>query len=242
MRFSLIAATILVGIGLASTSDVRGQEPPGSERPVIAVLDFTNGSLVDHETYDPFRVGLAGLLITDLAGNSGLEVVERERLRAVLDELALGASGEVDPASAARAGRILGADYIVMGVFVIDRRENLRIDARAVQVETSRVVHVESVDDHADDLLAAVGRLGRRLSEGLDLPGRPGSADSNSDRAVPVRAQVNLKYARAMLEEDRGNPQGALELYEEFLVDLPSGSAPGLRRAVEERVRKLRND
>ncbi len=241
MRHPVIAATLLVACALADARIVGAQSPPTNPGPAVAVLDFTNASLVDHDEYDPFRVGLAGMLITDLARNPELQIVERERLRAVLDELALAVSGDVNPAAAARAGRILGAQYVISGVFVIDRRGTLRIDARAVSVETSQVVHVESVTDDADDLLRAVSRLGRQLGEGLDLPGAAPPADGGEPGAVPGQAQINLKYARAMLEEDRGDFARALALYEEFLSELPVAYAPNLRRAVEDRVRELRN-
>lgn len=50
---------------------------------------------------------------------------------------------------------------------------------------------------------------------------------------------MNLKYARALMYEDRGETEGALTLYREFLAELPSGYAPGLRSVVEGRVKRL---
>lgn len=168
MRRHMPAANICSLLLALLTASLSAQENnPGS---VLAVLDFTNSSLVDHAAYDPFRVGIAGLLITDLARNPDLVVVERERLRQVLDELELSASGQVDAGTAARVGKVLGAHHMIVGVYVIDPRGNLRIDARAVNVETSQVEHVETVEGEADDLLEAVSLLGARLSAGLDLP------------------------------------------------------------------------
>ena len=240
MRCLVIAATLAVAGCLGGARTARAQEGAESASPVVAIIDFTNSSLVEHALYEPFRVGIAGMLITELARRPGLTVVERERLRAVLDELDLGGSDRLDPEQAARAGRILGARYIISGVFFIDRKNQLRIDARAVSVETSQVVHVETVTDEADELLRSVSRLGSQLSEQLDLPAAPDRDDVRSPDAPPGQTQINLKYARAMLEEDRGDAERALALYREFLADLPTGYAPELRRSVEARVRALR--
>lgn len=240
MRCLVIAATLAGACCVGGACPTWAQEGVEYEPPVVAIIDFTNSSLVEHALYEPFRVGIAGLLITELAQRPGLTVVERERLRAVLDELDLGDSDRLDPEQAAEAGRILGAHFIISGVFVIDRRNQLRIDARAVSVETSQVVHVETVTDGADDLLRAVGRLGSQLSEGLDLPPAQGRRDDVGHEAPRGQTQINLKYARAMLEEDRGDVVRALTLYEEFLAELPADYAPALRRSVEERIRSLR--
>lgn len=240
MRCAVLAATLACAWSVADVRAVQAQDEAAA--PVVAIIDFTNSSLVDHAVYEPFRVGIAGMLITELALRPGLVVVERERLRAVLDELDLDASGRLDPDQVSQAGRILGAHYIISGVFVIDRRNQLRIDARAVSVETSRVLHVETVTSDADDLLRSVGRLGAQLSERLDLPAPPPDRedDTRPPDAPPGQTQINLKYARAMLEEDRGSPDRALTLYQEFLAELPNGYAPELRRSVEARVRELR--
>lgn len=229
---TMALAASLIGVPASS----QGQE---AVRPAIAVLDFTNGSLVDHASYEPFTAGVAAMLLTDLARNERIQVVERERLREVLAEQELATSGRVDPETAARAGKLVGAQHIVFGVFVIDRRGRLRIDARAVNVETSRVEHVETVEDDADDLLRAVGRLGRQLSDGLRLPGRSGRPADAGPAAQRGQVLANLKYARALIEEDRRQPATAVSLYQEFLTDSPPGYAPALRKAVEERIRVL---
>lgn len=58
---------------------------------------------------------LTAMTISDLAQIKGVSVVERTRMQALLDELQLGASGAVDPATAPRAGKLLGAEKLVVG-------------------------------------------------------------------------------------------------------------------------------
>jgi TolB-like protein len=207
-------------------------------RPVIAIMNFTNSSLMEHEIYEPFAAGLAGMLLTELRANPGIDIVERERLRQVLDELQLAQSGQVDPATAAKIGKILGAQHMIFGVFVIDRKGNLRIDVRAVNVQTSLVEHVETVSDNADNLLRAVQRLGHQLSEGLRFAPEPAGRKA-PDAARKGQILANLKYARALQEEDSKNASKAVQLYREFLAESPAEYAPLQRQEVEARIRAL---
>jgi TolB-like protein len=233
----LVAALACLAVG--STVDILAQEETEKpDGPVVAVMDFTNSALVDHEIYEPFSVGVAGMLLAELRQNEDIELVERERLREVLEEIDLSRSEYVSAEGAVRAGRILGAQYIVFGVFVIDRRGDLRIDARVVETETSRLELVETVVDDADNLLRAVQRLGSQLSSTLDLP-TEASQPLDLEQADPGQLIANLKFARAILEEDRRNSEGAVLLYQEFLKETPPGYALAQRREAEERIRIL---
>jgi len=64
----------------------------------------------------PLGRALAEMLTTDLSQTDRLTVLERLRVQLLLDEIALGQSGRVDPATAARGGRILGAARAIEGV------------------------------------------------------------------------------------------------------------------------------
>lgn len=226
---ALAITALLVG------STAAAQAPA---RPVIAVMPFTNSALADHENYQPFSQGMAAMLITEMRGNPGIQLVERERLQQVLEEVRMGQSGPVDPATAARAGKILGARHMIFGAFIIDRRGNLRLDARAVNVETAIVEHVETVSDDADNLLRAVQKLGAQLNQGLKLPGTlPATKPSEAARKGQVLA--DLKYARALQEEDQKNPARAVQFYREYLAESPADYAPAQRQEVEARLKVL---
>jgi TolB-like protein len=223
---------------LSLAAPVAAQDAPATTRPVVAVMSFTNSAIKNHDLYEPFSVGVAGMLIAEMRANTSIELVERQRLREVLDELQLGQSGSVDPSTAARVGKVLGAQHMIFGVFMIDLRGKLRIDARSVNVETSLVEHVETVQDDEDNLYRAVERLGRQLNTGLKLPGRvPEARESRASRRGQVLA--DLKFARALQEEERKNPMRAAELYREYLVESPEDYAPMQRQEAETRIRVI---
>ena len=84
------------------------------DRPVVAVLEFKN------ETSAPWwqnGVGreLSDMLSNELLGTGVFKVVERKKLDGVLGEQDLGASGRVAKSSAAKMGKITGAQYLITG-------------------------------------------------------------------------------------------------------------------------------
>jgi len=90
----------------------------------VAVLYFRNGT--GDPSLDPMRKGIPLLLLTDLSGVPGLSVVERTRLQALTEETDLGATGLVEPGTAPRVGKLLGARWLVGGE--IGREQPSRID------------------------------------------------------------------------------------------------------------------
>lgn len=58
---------------------------------------------------------LAAMITTDLAKSGQVKVIERIRMDALMSEIKLGQTGAVDMKSAPRAGRLLGAEKLVVG-------------------------------------------------------------------------------------------------------------------------------
>src|SRR5207244_643443 len=72
----------------------------------------------------PLSRGLAELIATDLAYIRTLRLLERLQIGMLLDELKLGRSDRVDPATAARVGRLLRAERLVQGTATLPRRRS----------------------------------------------------------------------------------------------------------------------
>lgn len=90
------------------------QQPPDAR--TVAVLPVV---VAGDSTYRPLSRGLAELLTTDLAYLRDLRLVERLHIGALLGELRLAESERVDPATAARVGRLLRAGRMVQGVVTL---------------------------------------------------------------------------------------------------------------------------
>lgn len=190
-------------------------------RPGIAVLAFENGGSYgqDKEAFDALQVGLQQMLITELSTNQALRVVERGRIKQLLEEQDLAAAGRVDANTAARIGKLVGARYVVLGGF-IDFYGDFRIDARIVNVETGEIVRVEKVSDRRDRLYSLVVNLAGQLTKGLNLPPLPREAmEQRQSREVPTEALT--LYSRALLYQDRGDTQRAVELFSRAIEVFP---------------------
>jgi TolB-like protein len=120
VRPPLLLAIILLGTPAAA-----------AERVTVAVLYFDNNS-PDRE-YDVLQKGLADMLVTDLSQVDSLQVVERDKLQKLVDELKLQRSKFFDPSTAQQLGKGIGARYAVTGALAaIEPR--MRIDVRVIEV------------------------------------------------------------------------------------------------------------
>jgi curli biogenesis system outer membrane secretion channel CsgG len=83
--------------------------------------------------------------LTDGFGRSGkVRVVERARLEKIMEELKLGTSGLTDEQSVIRAGRLLGANALVLGS-VLKFGDSLKINVRVVKTETGEILSTGKV-------------------------------------------------------------------------------------------------
>jgi TolB-like protein len=217
-----------VGLALPAVGAAQGQDT----RPGIAVLPFDNGGSYgqDKENFDALQVGLQQMLITEFAQNAQLRVVERGRIKDLLAEQDLGASGRVDANTAAKLGKLVGARYVVLGGF-IDFYGDFRIDARIVNVETSELVKVVQVKDKREKLYSLVVSLANDITKGVNLPALPRQAmEQRESRQIPTEA-VQL-YSRALLYADRGDTQRAAELFNRAIQVFPeyTEAQEGLRQ------------
>ncbi|MBV8531366.1 MAG: hypothetical protein JO104_08615 [Candidatus Eremiobacteraeota bacterium] len=85
-------------------------------QPTIAVLNFSTQGLTGNQwgNFEP-GVALSDLLTDQLVNGGRFNVLDRKAIDSTLSEHQLGASGEVDPATAIRAGHLVGARYLVSG-------------------------------------------------------------------------------------------------------------------------------
>jgi hypothetical protein len=87
---------------------------------------------------------------------------------------------------------------MIFGGFLVDMKGRMRITARAVNVETSETVHVESVEDKADNVLAMLSTLAQKMNKGLRLPAMSARAGSSESTRAPAGTLEDLRrYARA---------------------------------------------
>ena len=217
-----------------------------SSAPVVAVLYFDNNSFgKDRADYEGLGKGIADLLINDMASNPAMRVVERDRLQSILQEQNLVSSRSVDPQTAVRLGKLLGAQYMVTGGFMSDGKGTLLVTSRVINVETGAITNPMKLQTKGDDVLGLIGQLSTKLNSELKLPvlprqagdagaARQGAASSGAKQtgqqaSVPAAAarpqkldvKTALLYSKALDEQDSGHSERAAELYRAVLEKFP---------------------
>jgi TolB-like protein len=198
MRSFVRAALALASITVAPVAAFA------QAKPVVAILYFDNNSFgPSRAEYDGLGKGIADMLITDMAANPNVRVVERERIQNLLVEQNLTQNKTIDPQTAIRLGKIVGAQYMIVGGFLSDSKGRLVLTARTVNVETSVIANPMRLDSKGDDVLGLIGQLSAKLNTELKLePLKVGDAGAAQPAGQPA-TDVAAKPAEAKPAEPK---------------------------------------
>jgi TolB-like protein len=208
----------LVPVLLGAQQGGRNQDT----RPGIAVLPVNNGGSYGQgkEDFDALERGIAGMMISELSQNPAARVVERQEVQRLIDEQNLGAQGRVDPQTAAKVGKLVGARYVILGTF-IDFYGDFRVDVRLVNTETSEIVKTESERMQRDHLFDIIRNVAARLMKDASLPALQRQAsDERMSRQIPTEALTY--YSRGLLYSDRGQKDKAGEMFQHAIDIFPN--------------------
>jgi TolB-like protein len=182
--FSVLAATAIALPAVSVAQD---------NRPIVAVLAFDNNSIgKDRTDYDGLGKGIADLLITDMASNAKIRLVDRDRIQTILQEHNLVKSNSIDPQTAVRVGKILGAQYVIVGGFM-NTSGQMVLTGRTIDVETTQIANPQKVQAKGDDVLGLIAELSSKLNNDIKLDPKPvrrtgdaGVSSPNVPAAAPV--------------------------------------------------------
>lgn len=163
----------------------------------------------------PLGRALAEMLVTDLSQTDRLRVLERTQIQYLLDEMGLADAGLADPSTAARAGRILGAERAVHGS--MDGGEpSLRLETAIVRISGIPWPGERATDTDRPDLLRLSEtdalarifdmqeRLALRIYASLGIELTPTERERVTRRRTENLMAI-LAYGRGLEAEDAGN-------------------------------------
>ncbi|MBC8463437.1 MAG: hypothetical protein H8D61_00500 [Deltaproteobacteria bacterium] len=177
----------------------------------LAILPFENNSITEPDKYAPLSKGLAAMLITDLKKTgTSLILIERGKIQAIIKEIALGQTGSVDKSTAMKAGKILGAQSIAFGSFMV-LGKNVRIDTRIVKVETSELIMSEGIDGSADNFITLERELAQKIADSLKVALKPSTGKSKSD------INAAIYFSQGLDALDRGDTAEAKRLFDKCI-------------------------
>ena len=153
----VVAASLVLPVAAAAADD---------RHLAVAVFNFET----DGPELKPIGKEVTDLLAAGLSSSPHVILVERQRLDEVLSELELGISGTVNPETAARIGRLVGAKALVTGR-VFRSGDDLVAIARAIGTETGRVYAESATLSAAEPVTRLAEQLAERLSSRLTRSG-----------------------------------------------------------------------
>ncbi len=191
-------ALLLLAAGLATAQEKR----------TVAVVDFDyatvqSGVAAMFGTNQDIGKGIADLIVEKLVKTGTYRVIERKAIQKILAEQNFSNSDRVNPDSAAKIGRLLGADAIVMGSITQfgrdDRQTNVggeviggrlsrfglggvgRKNSKAVVGLSARLVSVDT-----GEILTVASGKGESTRSGATLTGSGGSAAGAAGAALDM--------------------------------------------------------
>ena len=201
----------------SGTDSVRAD--PGVR--TIAILDFKNRSIDDKEKFDPMEKGFSELVIGSLNGATNLKVIERERIQWILDEIGLeNDPGKFDMESAVRVGKQLGVHTVLLGSF-IKIKDEMKLLARLVKVETSEILMTDEVQGDADDVFELAEKLSEKVAKGINVKLAQSSA-TESQASETKSLDAMLSYSEGLSFLEKGNYTDAYKKFEQALTHDPN--------------------
>jgi curli biogenesis system outer membrane secretion channel CsgG len=183
----------------------RAQTSP----PPVVVWDFDNQSPPGLGAQEEFlRRTLGENLTMALLQAGGPPVVERQRLKDLLAEQKLSATQLGDEDTRVRLGRILGAQRMVFGGFMVLGTE-VQVHVRVVDTATARVLFSDEAQSPLNELMQQVQALNRRVARALG-----GSAAAGTTYA----ATSWHAYDKALALADAGQLEQAVQALHDLLL------------------------
>ena len=205
--FVRAAALVLLATGIAATP----VSAPAPAKKTVAILYFDN--YTGSADYDPLGRGISSMMISDLSVVKEIQLVERDRMQDLIKEIDLQHTKYFDSTTTVKAGKMIGAEYVVVGAFATVQPQ-MRIDTRVVRVETGEVVKSAQVTGDQDKFFDLQQALANKLIDGLGIALSPEDqqrlvAQQKANRVDAVKT-VNA-FSQALALSDRKDYEGAVK-------------------------------
>ncbi len=147
----------------------------------IAVLPFDDGSIQDRwwdEGNWDVGKGISDEFVTELLKTNKFRLIEREQIDKVIEEQDFGESGRVDAKSAAKIGKILGVQFLVMGRVTEFSLKSSEVGGLSLKKgiglgvkSTNAIVAIDArlVDTSSAEIIASVTGKGNKRNTNLSV-------------------------------------------------------------------------
>lgn len=214
--------TTAAGVAFAASSAFA------QSKPTVAIMYFNDDAIGKaHDELAPLSKGICDVLITEMADNPGITVIERDQLQSILAEQKLVTDKAVDQSTAIKVGKLLSVHHMIFGGFITDPAGTMVLTLRSVNVETGKIEYTTNASDKTANLLALIHKVAVKTNAGLKLPDIPkqvGEARAAKDEKIPFTSV--MLYSRGLEAKDAGKKSEAITLFNQALASFPGYDAP----------------
>jgi TolB-like protein len=189
---------------------------PVSASNTLGVLYFNNKTGL--EDLNALQKGMAIMLITDLAKVDKLQVVERIKMQALLDEMNLGATGLVDPSSAPKVGKMLGAYYLSSGDITLGKMAQLNINPILVDVPFETVTPQKTTSGNSQEIFRMEKEILFDIIKQMKVYLTPKERD-DLNKPLAASSVAALAFFAGVDLSDKGKYTEAARMYEKAVLE-----------------------
>ncbi|MCU0643398.1 MAG: hypothetical protein MUC94_03980 [bacterium] len=158
--------------------------------------------------------GISEMMITDLSQVPGLKLVERVRLQALMEEMALGQSGMIDENTAPRMGKLLSAGKIIHGNYDTEGNKKLTIDVAYWDMINNQSPQFDTKNETLQNLFSLEKELVFNLIDNMGIELTP--QQRQKIQFVPTQnMQAFMAYCMGLNKEDAGQFNEAAQYYQQ---------------------------
>jgi len=163
---------------IANLTSILSAEIAKSGKKSLAVVDFTDLQGQVNELGRFIAEEMSGNM-TQLSQTSGIDVLDRNHIKRILEEQKLSMSGLVDPRTIKKVGRLAGTDIIITGT-ITPFGDSIRVSCKAIDTETGKVIGSARGD------IAKTATIADLLKLGVSETGKSATTPPAADKPAPV--------------------------------------------------------
>lgn len=270
LSLGLAIALLTTGVGVPiaaiaaeSQPTVRLAQAATAPKRRIAVLDFDGAAISQNPFVSGFlgqgaSKGVSDLLVTQLVNGGTYRVIERSRLEQILQEQNLGSSGRVDASTAARLGKLLGVEAVLVGSitqFNVERRSSgggffgiggstqtsnaiVEISARLIDTETGEIISTAQGKAQAEQGNTSVSVFG--IGGGSSSSNEETLLKEAADKAIlQVVSAVNSAATKLSALSGNSGLEAVVADITGGQVTLNKGTAAGIAKGMKFSIERI---
>ena len=210
----LVLAWLIFCQACSNPPERRLSLKPDTGQANLVIWDFEGADLMGLDNVDYLSRVLPEMLLANLSGHPEIRLLERINLIDALEELKLGSSEVADESHRLKIGRIVGANRMTFGHYIVSGKE-IRIDLRVVDTETSLTLFSDHKQGQLDQIEKSVSELASSIAMKFSSGG-PMSKKENLPQTT--KREIWKEYEKGLELMDKRDFQKALAVFQNLLV------------------------